>query len=641
MLSQLICCTSRPIIMDDENLETTEVVNEVYTVDEKEYLIFVTNHEAQFRSNNIPEQFWKSLCLKLKNQIFDAGNSFSMLYTEPDENDSEDPVSVKVVVTTDFVDPTDGNNIFLIDHAWTFKACEAKLHLEEVPGLVERMAKLMNISSLSGNLVEDVLKHMWKYNLTYSCSALSNVEDQLPLWYVMDEFGSAVQHSDNPNFKIVPFLNLAEGIVYSLLIPLRRAHKGDEVLRDYAVGITDAVERKARLLPWIPTSLRDIDFFQSEPSETYFASGRNLETLPNIDALIPKDTNGSANDVKPLKVFSDYPYINEYLTSPKFTLVTDENSADIMWLTSHFKQYKEFSELYPNKFINQFPFENIITIKDLLAIVCRRQKSTSSSLDTVLLSPWIPTTYNMSTELPKFVSYFQHREDKQQDNYWICKPWNLARGMDMMITNNLDCIVQLSSSGPKIAQKYIEDPVLFYRDGIGSVKFDVRYVLLLKTVHPLELYVYKNFFLRFANKPFEMCDFDDYEKHFTVMNYNENSILHRLLCADFVEEFNIQYSDQKWYEIEQKIVHLFHQVFESATMKDPPCGIGKSPQSRALYAADLMLSKDENGEIQPKLLEINWTPDCQRACEYYPSFYNDIFELLFLDEEKSDVFYKV
>lgn len=629
--------------MDDENHETSEFVNEVYTVDEKEYLIFLTNHEAQLKTNNVPQQFWKPLCLKLKNQIFDAGNNFSMLYIEPDESNSEDPSSVKVVVSTDFMDPSDGNNIYLIDHAWTFKASEAKLHLMEVPGLVERMGKLMNLYPQSDSLVEDILKHMWKFNLTYSCSALSSVEDQLPLWYVMDEFGSAVQHSDNPNFKIVPFLNLAEGIVYSLLFPLRCAHKGDEVLRDYVFGIADEIERRARLLPWIPASFKAIDFLQSEPSEDYFISGRILETLPNIDALIPKDTNGSALDSKPLKVFSDYPYINEYLTSPKFSLVTDEHSADILWLTSHFKQYKEFSELYPNKFINQFPFENVITIKDLLAIVSRRNNSiTDSFSDTLPFLPnWLPTTYNMSTELPKFISYFEHREDKELDNYWICKPWNLARGMDMMITNHLDCIVRQSSSGHKIAQKYIEDPVLFHRDGIGSVKFDVRYVLLLKSVHPLELYVYKNFFLRFANKPFEMCDFDDYEKHFTVMNYSESAVLHRLLCADFVEEFNIQYSDQKWSDIEPKILQMFHEVFESATMKGPPCGIGKSPQSRALYAADLMLSKEETGGIQPKLLEINWTPDCQRACEYYPNFYNDIFELLFLDEEKEGVFYKV
>ncbi len=53
----------------------------------------------------------------------------------------------------------------------------------------------------------------------------------------------------------------------------------------------------------------------------------------------------------------------------------------------------------------------------------------------------------------------------------------------------------------KIACKYIEKPVLFYREELlGSVKFDVRYIILLKSINPLVIYTYKVFWLRFANK---------------------------------------------------------------------------------------------------------------------------------------------
>ena len=69
-------------------------------------------------------------------------------------------------------------------------------------------------------------------------------------------------------------------------------------------------------------------------------------------------------------------------------------------------------------------------------------------------------------------------------------------------------------------QKYIEDPVLFHRPDIdGGVKFDVRYVVLLASVKPLKLFVYKVFWLRFANRKFSLDHYDDYQKHFTVMNY--------------------------------------------------------------------------------------------------------------------------
>uniref|UniRef100_A0A1B6J2G9 Tubulin--tyrosine ligase-like protein 12 SET-like domain-containing protein n=1 Tax=Homalodisca liturata TaxID=320908 RepID=A0A1B6J2G9_9HEMI len=628
--------------MDTTDADNSDV-NEIYSVDEKDYLLFVNQHEPQLKFNNIPELFWKCLCLKLKNQIFDAGNTFSMFYVENDESEDDNgTLQTKVIVSTDFIDITDGNHIYLIDHAWTFKANEAKHHLREVSGLLERMSKLVNVPLESENAIEEVYNRIWKFNQTYSCSALSNIEDQLPVWYVMDEFGSAIQHSDCPNFRVVPFLHIPEGIAYSVLFPIKTVKRNDDVTRDYVESITDDLERKARLIPWKEISLRNIPFTQTEPAEEYFSSGRRNESLPNLSALIPKDTNGTVPDTKPLKVFSQYSFINENLTSSKFSVVTDEKDADILWLTSHFKQYKEFSEEFPAKFINQFPFESVITIKDLLAIICRRKTDNFSGFNSRFESQpnWLPTTFNLTTELTKFVSYFQHRQDENLNNHWICKPWNLARGMDTFITDNLSCIIRLSSSGPKIAQKYIENPVLFHRDGIGSVKFDVRYVILLKSVDPLEVYVYKNFFLRFANKPFALSDFDDYEKHFTVMNYTETATLHRLLCSDFIREYNIQYPEKKWREVEPKILTMFREVFESATCKNPPCGIGKNPQSRALYAADLMLSKKENGEVEPKLLEINWMPDCQRASEYYPDFYNDIFELLFLDEEK-DVFHKV
>ena len=58
-------------------------------------------------------------------------------------------------------------------------------------------------------------------------------------------------------------------------------------------------------------------------------------------------------------------------------------------------------------------------------------------------------------------------------------------------------------------------------------------------------------------------------------------------------------------------------------------------QSRAIYAADLMLEQMESepGSLpyyQPRLLEINYCPDCDRACKYHPDFFNHMFQVLFM-----------
>ena len=70
-------------------------------------------------------------------------------------------------------------------------------------------------------------------------------------------------------------------------------------------------------------------------------------------------------------------------------------------------------------------------------------------------------------------------------------------------------------------------------------------------------------------------------------------------------------------------------------MEKPPKGICDNYQSRAMYALDLMLDwreEDNARTIEPMVCEINYMPDCKRACQYHPNFFNDVFNALFLDK---------
>ncbi|KAM3301257.1 hypothetical protein P3S67_015758 [Capsicum chacoense] len=70
----------------------------------------------------------------------------------------------------------------------------------------------------------------------------------------------------------------------------------------------------------------------------------------------------------------------------------------------------------------------------------------------------------------------------------------MARTIDTTITSNLSAIIRLMETGPKISQKYIEHPALF-----EGRKFDLRYIVLVRSMNPLEIFLAEVFWVRLAN----------------------------------------------------------------------------------------------------------------------------------------------
>ncbi|RUS90770.1 hypothetical protein EGW08_001481 [Elysia chlorotica] len=603
---------------------------------------FVKVHEHQLSSSGVPQLYWRTLWDKLNQEVYDAGTVFQMqqvLQTvEHEDGEDEEYIKWRIVnISDNIISTSNPLHIYLIDHAWTYKLSEARAALDEVPSLVSRMAGLMDVSVEERSIddvKEEILATMWKFNQTYTFGNFDmGSEHALPKWYIMDEFGSRIQHSDDPNFRIVPFFYAASGMSYSLMWPVKDVHPDDEATRDYTPDEKRPLERQARLMPWVVSDLSHVSLVQEEPPVDYFKIPGKVESLPAENFNFP----GPPRD-RNLKVFIEYEVFRKHLTDERFEIVNNPKDADVLWFLKHFYEYGELSEDCPGCLINQFPSENVITIKNRLAFTARRAAISDPANPLESNPKWLPVTYDLHLELPKFVSHFQQREKDGLDNHWICKPWNLARSLDTCISNNMNQIIRIQESGPKVACKYIENPVLYYREDIGAkVKFDVRYCVLLSSVEPLKLFAYEIFFLRFANQPYSLEDLDVYEKHFTVMNYfDKGNNLKHVHYYDFIPEFEAQNPGFLWRDVENDIFIMIRELFQAATSLPAPQGISHSPQSRAMYAVDLMLAWDTkpSGEkvMQPMLCEVNYAPDCDRACKYHPFFVNDIFSVLFLDD---------
>jgi tubulin--tyrosine ligase-like protein 12 len=138
----------------------------------------------------------------------------------------------------------------------------------------------------------------------------------------------------------------------------------------------------------------------------------------------------------------------------------------------------------------------------------------------------------------------------------------------------------------------------------------------------------------FMFRPFCLENLDDYETHFTVMNYGDTE-LKQVHCHDFIPMFEQQYQDYKWIDVQADLYGVISKVFEAAGGGDPPNAIIPFQQARAIYGVDIMLewapsNSDGKRKMAPKLLEVNYCPDCVRACKYHPEFFNDIFAFFFL-----------
>jgi hypothetical protein len=186
----------------------------------------------------------------------------------------------------------------------------------------------------------------------------------------------------------------------------------------------DTLDRRIRLLPWQRLNDRK-NFLRSLTIENHAELfNKNLENNLEIYEKCHKNDLYDKNSIRtePIKidqnriwkVYTDHDLVTEYLTDKHYQLVSNPDQADILFLMKQLEDFRQ--ESLGEKLINQFPLENIVTNKELLALVARRWKrlhkdSTSTDNDPYInyqgSPPWLATTFNLTYELSQFAVYYQ------------------------------------------------------------------------------------------------------------------------------------------------------------------------------------------------------------------------------------------
>lgn len=600
------------------------------------YVQFLLAHQIQLEAGGVPQELWHRVFAKISQETFDAGTCFTLgAYSDG---------SGFLVQCTAPNGIARHGDVWLIDHAWTTTAERARQVLEGNVPLQQRLAQMMSLepqtdadgarAGLVDRLVSD---GFWRHAQTYTMR--SSDGSAQPVWYVMDELGSALEHcTDDPAVCVMPFLYLDKALAYSLMWPRRAIALGEEVTRDFCPKTAaDPLAHAANLLAWFPidelAAGDDVLAAGAAYRERLDAAARQAQlpgpAAPGAPLTVADESTGfgSAESARTgLKVCTPLQLIRDHMSHARIGAFTDDwVTADLIWLPTDFRF---FALLQPWQRVNQFPHEACLTVKNRLAALVGHTRGSNV--------PWLPASYDLETDLAAFCADYLARAAAGRDNTWIVKAWNLGRSEDMFVTRSLARILRSMETVPRLVCKYIERPALY--DGR---KFDMRYIVVVRRFEPLEAYVYNMFWLRLANEQFALEDFANYERHFTVMNYTGHGRLTQLLYRDFVARWDsVLYPAHPWYSHMQPQVNAcFRQLFESAASVPPPLGLrghGSNPHCAAMYGMDVMIEISDNGDImRPVLLECNFAPDCTRAVMpiYAPTFFNDLLAVMFLERD--------
>lgn len=132
--------------------------------------------------------------------------------------------------------------------------------------------------------------------------------------------------------------------------------------------------------------------------------------------------------------------------------------------------------------MNHFTGNKNVSRKDFLKRNIERAQKMSAKSNAIFNI--MPMTFILPKEYVGFLENFSDFDEREgKYNYWIMKPAAKSRGRGIQVINEISSVTY---GEPMIMQRYLKNPLL-----LNGFKFDLRIYVLVTSVNPLELFIYK------------------------------------------------------------------------------------------------------------------------------------------------------
>jgi tubulin--tyrosine ligase-like protein 12 len=195
--------------------------------------------------------------------------------------------------------------------------------------------------------VDFIVDNIWKITHSYKLSQGDNIDAE-PIYYVLDEVGSALTHHAEPNCLCFPFIYFmnnepgSEGITYNILYPIKDLQSGEYASTDFVKGCSPEI-KNSRLGIWTEG---DAQAF----IDKYHAHEKKMQILQEEGEILVKETLAKHHTEKKvpiweksssIKLYTDSEVIKKFLKDSRYVLTSQLEEAEALFIIENIKHYKE------------------------------------------------------------------------------------------------------------------------------------------------------------------------------------------------------------------------------------------------------------------------------------------------------------